>query len=103
MTLILELSSEIEAALKEEAERQGTTPELLAVKMLRDRFAPQNGNGQQAVPMDQQSADEALKPFIGMFNSSKVNKADIPQSDDPHEITFCEIMDEKYRKQGFMR
>jgi hypothetical protein len=103
MTLVLELSSEIEAALQEEAERQGTTPELLAVKMLRDRFAPQNGNGQKAAPLDQQSAYEALKPFIGMFNSSKVNQAEIPQSDDPHEIAFGEIMDEKYRRQGFTR
>lgn len=53
--------------------------------------------------MDQQSAYEALKPFIGMFNSGKVNQAEIPQSDDPHEIALGEIMDEKYRRQGFKR
>jgi hypothetical protein len=39
MTLMLELAPEIEAVLREEAERQGTTPELLAQKALRDRFA----------------------------------------------------------------
>ena|SRR5438874_13751037 len=103
MTLILELPPEIEAALAEEARQQGTTPELLAVKTLRDYFAPTNGAGQTAPAPQEQSAYEALKPFIGMFDSSQVNKAELPQSDDPYERAFGEIMDEKYRKQGFTR
>src|SRR5690242_5888390 len=103
MTLVLELSPEIEAALTEKAQQQGTTPELLAVKTLRDHFAPLNGTEQVSPGQQVPSAYEALKPFIGMLNSNKVNKADIPQSDDPQERAFGEIMDEKYRKQGFTR
>ena len=67
MTLVLELTPEIEVALREEAERQGTTPELLAEKALRDRFATQPN-----LP-ESQTAYEALKPFIGRFHSGKGN------------------------------
>jgi len=87
MTLMLELAPEIEAILREEAERQGTTPELLAQKALRDRFtAP-------PIALEGQSAYEALKPFIGKFHSGKGN---LSQNTGEQ---FAEIVAEKHRKQ----
>ena len=88
MTLVLELTQEIEEALREEAERQGTTPELLAQKALRDRFAAHH-----ALP-EGTSAYEALKPFIGKFHSGKGN---LSQNTGEQ---FAEIVAEKHRKQG---
>jgi hypothetical protein len=38
--MTITLTPEIEGALAEEAHRQGTTPELLALNCLRQRFAP---------------------------------------------------------------
>jgi len=37
---IITLPPEIEGPLREEAQRRGTSPELLALDALRDRFAP---------------------------------------------------------------
>jgi len=65
MTLVLELAPEIEEALREEAERQGTTLELLAQKALHDRFTVPHS------PTEDLSSYEALKPFIGKFHSGK--------------------------------
>jgi hypothetical protein len=36
--MVIEVSAELEAALKESACRQGVTPEVLALETLRDRF-----------------------------------------------------------------
>jgi hypothetical protein len=88
MTLVLELAPEIEEALREEAERQGTTPELLAQKALGDRFAA------PPAQLEGQSAYEALKPFIGKFHSGKGN---LSQNTGEQ---FLEIVAEKRRKQA---
>jgi hypothetical protein len=87
MTLMLELAPEIEEVLREEAEKQGTTPELLAQKALRDRFAvrPDAQEGQSAL--------DALKPFIGRFHSGKGN---LSQNTGEQ---FAEIVVDKHRKQ----
>ena len=86
MTLVLELGQEVEAALRDEAERQGTTPELLAKKALRDRFAAPR------VLSEGQSAYEALKPFIGRFHSGKGN---LSQNTGEQ---FAQIVARKYHK-----
>lgn len=88
MTLTLELAPEIEAVLREEAERQRTTPELLAQKALRDRFTAPH------ISQEGQSAYEALKPFIGRFHSGKGN---LSQNTGEQ---FAEIVAEKHRKSG---
>jgi len=89
MTLTLELAPETEAILREEAERQGTTPELLAQKALYDRFAAPDAL------MEGQSAYDAMMPFIGKFHSGKGN---LSQNTGEQ---FTEIVAEKHRKQGF--
>jgi hypothetical protein len=38
--MVIKLSPDLEAALNESAERQGTAPETLAIQVLRDRFLP---------------------------------------------------------------
>ena len=88
MTLVLELAPEIEEALREEAERQGTTLELLAQKALRDRFAASHASAEGP------SAYEALKPFIGKFHSGKGNLSQHTGAQ------FAEIVAAKHRRQG---
>jgi len=95
MSLTLTIAPEIEAVIRKEAERQGTTPELLAEKTLLDRFATQ----ELATPPLSQSAYEALLPFIGKFHSKQIVPAPLPE--DTYERAFAEGMDEKYRQQGF--
>ncbi|MCW3096757.1 MAG: hypothetical protein JWL77_2375 [Chthonomonadaceae bacterium] len=85
MTLMLKLPPEIETVLREEAKRQGTTPELLAQEALCDRFA--------AAPVPPgQSAYETLKPFIGKFHSGNSN---LSQNTGEQ---FAEIVAEKHSK-----
>jgi hypothetical protein len=38
--MIIELTAQLETALKEQAQRRGVTPEELALEVLRQRFAP---------------------------------------------------------------
>jgi hypothetical protein len=73
-----------------------------AARLLRDalRLAPLGDTVQRAPKPE--SACEALKDFIGKFDSRQVRPNEqIPPSTDPHERAFGEILNEKYRKQGF--
>jgi hypothetical protein len=101
MTLTLELAPEIEAALAEEARRQGTTPESLALKTLRERFnAPPEEEEARAEDND---LPDFWKGYVGVVDSRTVNLENIPRHTDPHEIEFGEIMEEKYRRERAKR
>ena len=84
MNLVLELTPDVESALRKQAEQQGTTPEILAVQTLHERFtAPPPGLGEQ-------SAYEALKPLIGVLHSGK---SDLSQNTGER---FTKIVAEKF-------
>ena len=120
MTLTLEIAPEIEAALREEAERQGTTPELLAQKALRDRFAApssaernlrsgdelqvrlkmKNGTG-HIEGSDQTALQAKFERFFEDLETLTFEKPTQFPSGDQVETAFTEIMDKKYHKLGF--
>ena len=58
----------LERALTEQAQRQGTSPELLAVDCLRERFAPMS---QPEEPQTEGSLYDFLAGFIGALHSSE--------------------------------
>jgi len=96
------LTPEEEARLHTIAIREGQYTASAAARLLRNalRIAPP-GDTVQSAP-EPASACEALKDFIGKFDSRQVRPEErIPPSTDPHERAFGEIIDEKYRKQGF--
>ena len=61
--------TDIESALADEARRQGTTPELLALDCLRQRFvlAPADSRPEG----DQESLADFLADHIGVLNSAE--------------------------------
>jgi hypothetical protein len=67
--MIIILTPDIESALAEEARKQGTTPEVLALDCLRERFLPagtsEPSSGQQGTLAD------FLAGFIGVLASSE--------------------------------
>jgi len=85
---VLELTPEIEEALREQAARLGTTPEILAQKALRDQFAAPPDRQSDASDMD------AWKPFIGRFHSGK---GDLSENTGDR---FSEIVAAKRRGEG---
>ena len=102
MSITIELTPEEEARLYTIAMRGGQDTASAAARLLRDalRLDP-SGDTAPSVPQPE-SACEALKDFIGKFDSRQVRPEEqIPPSTDPHERAFGEILDEKYRKQGF--
>jgi hypothetical protein len=68
-TMTLTLTPEIESALAEEARKQGTTPEVLALDCLRERFVP------AAAPAPPAEGPQTLADFlaghIGVLSSSE--------------------------------
>jgi hypothetical protein len=67
MTIIL--TSDIESALTEEARKQGTTAEELALQCLRTRFVPAEGGG--APPQGQETLADFLADHIGVLASAE--------------------------------
>lgn len=63
------ITLEIERALKEEALKQGTTPELLALDTLRKRFVPSTAEDVSAE--EQGTLADFLKDHIGVLSSSE--------------------------------
>ena len=58
------LTPDLEEALSEEAQRQGTSPETLALDGLRRLYLP-------IPPAEGETAGEFLKDFIGVLHSSE--------------------------------
>jgi hypothetical protein len=67
MTIIL--TRDIESALAEEARKQGTTPEMLALDCLRERFVPA-GTGEPSVG-EQGTLADFLAGFTGVLASGE--------------------------------
>lgn len=61
------LPPEVEAPLAEEARRQGTTPELLAIGCLRKLFASRLTGGQ---PAEDETLSDFLAGYVGTVNES---------------------------------
>jgi hypothetical protein len=102
MSITIELTPEEEARLHTIAMREGQDTASAAARLLRDalRLDPP-GDRVQSAP-EPESACEALKDFIGKFDSRQVRPEEqVPPATDPHKRAFGEIIDEKYRKQGF--
>lgn len=67
--MIVTLTPDLESALAEVARRQGTTPELLALDCLRERFLPA---GAPETPTDGQGTlADFLGNHIGVLSSSE--------------------------------
>jgi hypothetical protein len=67
--MVISVTSEIEAALAEQARRQGTTPELLALDCLRQHFlspTATEGTGQKT-----ETLADFLAGHIGVLSSSE--------------------------------
>jgi hypothetical protein len=65
----ISLTPELEQALAEAAQRQGTTPELLAGKFLRERLLHASETVEQ--PEESITLAEALADFIGVLDSGE--------------------------------
>lgn len=88
-TLAITLTPEIERKLSREADRYGTTPELLALETLQKRFAEPFSS------LEGMSLDVALRDLIAEAEVLE------PQSPPPGTRTpFDEILVAKYRAQG---
>ncbi len=69
---VITLPPDIEGPLAEEARRQGTTPELLALDSLRERFAPSSVT--EAAPEESEKEGtlaDFLSGYIGVLHSSE--------------------------------
>ncbi len=93
--MTINLPPEIEDPLTEEARRRGTTPELLAVDSLRERFVqpPKQPDANGA-----QTLYDVLKDHIGTISSSENVPGGARLSEDCGK-KFAEGMNEK-RRQG---
>ena len=67
--MTLSLTPELERALAEAAQRQGTTPEVLAQEFLRERLLP--ADKPEADLEESGTLAEALADFIGVLSSSE--------------------------------
>ena len=67
--MIITLTSDIEQALREQAQKKGTTPELLALESLRGQFVVPVGG----IPPDEEAENLAdfLAGHIGVIRSSE--------------------------------
>jgi len=67
--MVIRIPPDIEQALVEWARRQGTTPELIAVNCLRERFMPAVGHESQTEGT--KTLAEFLSGHIGILHSSE--------------------------------
>ncbi|MCW3099543.1 MAG: hypothetical protein JWL77_5161 [Chthonomonadaceae bacterium] len=102
MHIIIDLTPEEEARLRAIAVREGQDTATAATSLLRHALRQENSEDLLQNAPETESAYEALKDFIGKFDSREVRQEDkVPPSTDPHERAYGEIIAEKYRKQGF--
>ncbi len=87
--MTINLPPEIEGPLSEEARRRGTTPELLAVDSLRERFVPPTS----PLPNGGETLYDFLKDHIGTISGTTERLSENTGK------RFAEILVEK-RKQG---
>lgn len=66
--MTITLTSELEQALAAEAEQQGTTPEMLALDALRERFLAKNAPSQAE---SEGTLADFLAGFVGAVHSSE--------------------------------
>lgn len=102
MHIIIDLTPEEEARLHAIAVREGQDTATAATSILRHALRQDDSEGMLQEAPEAESAYEALKDFIGKFDSRQVRQEDkVPPSTDPQERAYGEIIEEKYRKQGF--
>lgn len=89
------LPPQIEQALTEEANRRGTTPELLALDCLRERFLPEPT---PQPPAEGETLADFLEGYIGIFASEAIVPGGARMSEKCGE-KFAEGMARK-RRQG---
>ena len=89
----LSLPPEIESALTAAAQQKGTTPHLLALECLRDKFL----NGVQPTQYPPGSLAEYLGDYIGAFSSKDRFPEGSRMSEDTGKA-FLEVLLEKRRK-----
>jgi hypothetical protein len=94
--MIITLPHDIEQALVEHARKQGTTPELLALNSLRERFLP------SLVPDRPAEGEGTLADFlgkhIGVLHSSEHIPGGARMSENPHNKFAAGMV--KKRQQG---
>lgn len=90
--MTIDLTPDLERALAEAARERGTTPESLALEVLRDRFVqpkPSFPNGKEPANME-----EFLEGFIGVLNSSE----HVPGGANMSTMTGRDIGDDLFRR-----
>lgn len=94
--MTITVTPEIEGVLAEEAQKYGTTPELLALETLRERYAER-----LRVLSNGHSVGENLTLDVALEDLIAEAEALEPQTPRPGLTgPFGEILAEKYRKQG---
>ena len=94
MTLTLELPPEIEGALAEEAQRQGTTPEQIVLDDLRQRYA-------EDYAADQQRRHIILAGLIAKAQERVPGQRSSSTRQSYRDSPIDEIIVEKFRRQDF--
>jgi len=87
------LPPELEKIVTERAQQQGTTPELLAIDGLREKFAPSS----PAMPSTEGTMADYLGEFIGCFDSRKIAPGGAALSEDTGR-KFKELILKKYHE-----
>ena len=89
--MTITLTPDVAAALAEKAKQQGTTPEALANEYLQKQVLPS-----APARADGQTLADALKDYIGAWDSSKATPG--PQKQDRFSREFAEHLEEKKRQ-----
>jgi hypothetical protein len=87
------LPPELESIVTRRAEQQGTTPELLAIDGLREKFMPAVEDAPRAAAG---TMAEFLGDFIGCFDSREIAPGGVNLAEDTG-AKFKELMLKKYR------
>ena len=98
--MVITLTPDIEQALNEIAERQGTTVEFLALKTLRERLftsAPQSVAPQSKKRHAPNTLADLLTGYIGVLDSSELAKESGHLSKNTSRM-FADILLEKRRR-----
>nr|VFJ42663.1 MAG: hypothetical protein BECKFW1821A_GA0114235_100215 [Candidatus Kentron sp. FW] len=72
MNMLITLTPEIEQALNEHAEKQGTTIESLALGAIREKFPCHQWIQQKSRKPGIETLADRLAPYIGIISSSEV-------------------------------
>lgn len=69
--MVITLTPEIERALTEQADRQGTTPERLALESLREWFLGFGSRAVEEPAVGSRTLADALSGYVGVLHSSE--------------------------------